>query len=327
MNIRDLPFSPLPDHGIARGQAEDLWKKEGQKKGTANFIVAGEKLTARNFNLGCHYNIAQGTRQGPGGDKPSIVLTEVAIVRASGGDLKVQDDMRFFLNWFLKDSHFGRFVLNRDEVITDYVIISADIPAPLLQNMCIITRHFYECNHEAFAGFRKMVEGGTDGHITYSIWFNTNLSFKFSSPTLRPTQVLSESGHRAWSLWRDTEAFKNFVNGEFGKAISEQQTYREHQTIFGGVSYCYTKPYTPNAGCYRDKYFTMELMREDENFKKELLKLRKAVPQPEPEIRNPFLQQARPSFKYEDHVVTKEEMMEFVIPYMKEKGHFDAVSS
>ena len=327
MNIKDLPFSPLPDHGIARGQAEDLWKKQGPKTGTANFIVAGEKSTKRNFNLTCHFNIEYGMGQRAYGDKPSIVLTEVAIDRSATGETNHRDNMLFFLNWFLRDSHFGRFVLNRDEVITDYLVISADIPAPLLQNMCIITRHFYECGHESFAGFRKMVEEGTDGHIAYSLWFNTNLSLKFSTPNPSTTRILSESGHRAWSLWRDTEAFKNFVNGEFGKAIAEQQTYREHQTIFGGVSYCYTEPFSVNNSCYRDKYFTMELMREDENFKKELLKLRKAVPKPEPEVKNPFLKQAQTRAKYEDHVVTKEEMMEFVIPYMKEKGHFDAVSS
>ena len=320
MKIQDYIFKPGSDWEAARTLAESKWAETaGNRSGAGNYVIANDKDEQCWRGQSCHFQISRGL----GAKVPAaIVLTEIAIDRV-GGDEQVKSDKLFFLNWLLKDSHFGRFILNRDEKITDFIVISADIPGPLLQNICIISRHFAECGQLAFSGFRKMVEEGIDGHLAYSLWFNTNQSFRYELGLSRAEQVYGEPGHRAWSLWRDVSALQNFLSGEFGKTFTqESKTYREHPTIYGGVKYCYSTPYAQNEGYCRDRYFTQELYHDDDDFKKEL-KLFRGEGQEVSFIKNPFARAASRPLDY-PHVVTMKEMGEFVLPFMKQKGLLNA---
>jgi|SRR5246127_39282 len=322
MKIQDYIFKPGSDWEAARTLAESKWAETiGRRAGVGNYVIANDKHSQTWKQQGCHYQISRGLgASGPA----AIVLTEIAIGRVGGSD-NAKSDKLFFLNWLLKDSHFGRFILNRDEKITDFIVISADIPGPLLQNICIISRHFAECGGAAFSGFRKMVEEGVDGHLAYPLWFNTNQSFRVELTKMPlDTHVYGEPGHRAWSLWRDVSALQNFLSGEFGKTFTqESETYREKPTIYGGVQYCYSRPYEQNEGYYRERYFTKELYDGDEDFRKELRLFRSEGSLAASAIKNPFAKAPSPPPRAH-HVVTMKEMEEVVLPFMKQKGLLNA---
>lgn len=110
-----------------------------------------------------------------------------------------------FVKWFVQESNYSRFILNRanlDEVLRLGIFVSADMPAPLLQNMMIMTRHVVEVNATSFRMFNELIERGVLPALAYSICFNSGMSNRGNTDVdaLMRMPVHTYGGHRVQGL-------------------------------------------------------------------------------------------------------------------------------
>ncbi len=110
-----------------------------------------------------------------------------------------------FIKWFVQESNYSRFILNRDnldEVLRLGIFVSADMPAPLLQNMMIITRHVVEVSAISFRMFNELTERGIIPALAYSMCFNSGMSNRGHTDVdaLMRMPVHTYGGHRVQGL-------------------------------------------------------------------------------------------------------------------------------
>lgn len=242
MRIKDYDFRPSVSK-LAMEKIKDrldiLGNPEETISGRTNFFVIGDSgQVERCFEQGCHYQIGhQGSVMKPRDGDRAVVVTEGSGWKRRQG-LSRELAMEFAI-YLTQVHHLGRFILNRDnidECVDKGYVISADIPAPWLQNFCIMTRHFYEVNGASFKTFSELVSSGVEPDLAYMCTMNTGSSSLPLHPgsfiAIDPTHpVSSYGGHRATRLL-PLGALRRFVLGETDHDFPT--TYRNNIAYSGG---------------------------------------------------------------------------------------------
>jgi hypothetical protein len=137
-----------------------------------------------------------------------------------------KDNFKPFLSWFLYDSPYGEFILNREDFdfCLDYgFVISGSLPQPLLMNICIISRHFHEVPVASFKAFNELTEKGLDPTICYSMLMNRYY--------VDNTDIWqSYGGHRVAPAYHP-DVLKNIYNGVYGADVY-LESMKTHKTIY-----------------------------------------------------------------------------------------------
>lgn len=319
MKIQDFDFqNQCPSIVVDKG-LEWLRTNYHLFRSHANFaIISGDTLKG-NISQACHGAIL--SEEVP--KNRDCIATENGIIRR-WGEGPYPEGVAEFLQWFVHKSWFSRFILNKDDVTHGFVI-SADIPCNLLQNMNIITRHFYECGEPSFKVFKHLLDLGYSGDVAYGFAFNTNISLHYNTTSSASTkefnfgdeQIYGYAGHRAWEVWHSIKSLRNFLTGEFGETFGRECDpkfhFRNYATIMGGAQYCGNTSYGRSV--------ISEVILQPE-CKDRLAEYRK-VNGSQAKIKNPF---SKPDFtKPQQHpaLVNYNELIEIVLPYMKEKNILD----
>lgn len=328
MNINDIPFNPR--YTKEEFLLAKTWLVENQSRfaHTANFcIVTNGVVTDERIHQTCHKNITNPVHD----SGRSLVATETGWRRHLHGSMRrTADDVRGWITWLVQVSPWARFIVNRDdlEFCLNYgLIVSADMPTPLMQNIMILSRHAYECGDHAFKKFDELIAKGVPGKIAYVLCFNTTWSHPWV-PQIG-SLVTSVSGHRAAHLF-NMNAFKNFMEGELSTAteckFTEIENYRCNKNYMGGLKFFFKKEETRHSYGYdTGKYhFFHEALKSDEDFRSALSSYRHSsketgVYKPP----NPFTPRAVgvPAVLGPTDL-TYDELWDFALPYCLEKGLF-----
>lgn len=308
--------------------ARKFFESKASFSSTANFrlVYATGHFVDHLHNV-CHRAITTATA---GAD---LVATECGWNRTVGtGQKKTKDLVRPFLLWFLNDTPYGHFVVNRDDpewILDNGFIVSTDVPAPLLQNVMIITRHFHEVYEFVFRRWNSLVETGTDPALAYSLLFNTGYS---CYTTERSTEVFaSYCGHRAHPAF-DFNAIRRFKDGDVGPLymkhahtpdLNDPRCHYRHRVDYkGGLRAFITEEdgYPANPYLVQNPAGIVKDLMKDDAFKAALSAFRKqgttgeSYRPPNPFLRSP----TKPTLQAGQ--VTYEEVFEMVVPYVKEKA-------
>jgi len=218
-----------------------------------------------------------------------------------------------FLSWFLYYSPYGEFILNRNDFkyCAKYgFIVSGSLPQPILMNLCIISRHFYEISTHAFELFNKVtLEDGIDPTIAYSVIFNTyTLAIEGLNNRNSTQRYYGYAGHRVSEAY-SPPILLNIFRGVYGKAtLSSMKT---HKTIYGASDLFKT-------GMDRLHRLT-EWARESQEFQNSLALWREAKKGNVPKVYrppNPFQRTDQTTPKLKDGEFTIQEAVEFVLPWL-----------
>lgn len=233
MNLKDLPTeSACPPDVLQRART---WLRQSKPNflGTANFCVFSKTGYRDYTNQGCHQKISN-----PDISDRECVATEIGHTRGKKTDALVEP----YLRYLLYSSYASPYILNKDdfEECRDYgVVVSADMPPALLQNVMLMTRHFFECDKDAFETFNRFLEEGINEDVAFHCCFNTSISLR-KLPNYDPkTSVLSGTmGHRTQSLPKTLDDFRRIVAREIGKGFEGKSatSYRHYASYRGGVS-------------------------------------------------------------------------------------------
>lgn len=230
----------------------------------------------------------------------SLVATEIAITRfpALGADA---DE---FLRWFLYRSFASAFILNKDDFsfCREYgIIVSSDIPQPILQAIMIISRHFCECRKEAFLKFNELVSKGICEELAYSCCFNTYFSSGEGG------FVVTKTGHRAWGLFCFSDLIK-FINKDFGNLPFDPSSfYRNYQAVRGVLGIFNTKATDISKEAFYDKNFCSILAEHR----------RRGGNTEQYRPPNPFIKKG--SLPPPPNKMTYDEFFDLLVPYINEK--------
>jgi len=138
-----------------------------------------------------------------------------------------------FFNWFVYESEFGRFILNRDrESVKNGWIFSTDLPASITQTLCIVGRHFYECLPCAFETFDKLVEDGVPKTVAYVTAFNSYWSYYGQSPRSSDDIFSPLYNHRTFAFPSDISMLQNFNKGVVDPNYIKG-SYRDSPSYYG----------------------------------------------------------------------------------------------
>ena len=322
MLINDLKFEPTATKEITKVAKEFLLKTEDFNN-TANFArVMVDGSIKENFGAQCHASIGINCTK-----VVSVVATEIS--NRSQHHSKKQREP--FLRWFLYNSWFGRFILNREDFdfCQDYgIIVSADIPQPILQAIMIISRHFHECSTNSFTKFSDLVLKGVNGNIAYLFCFCSNLS---TSKNGINTIFFCYTGHRAFPVFQ-LESFKNFLKGDLGETYPDsfftdkKNNYSSFQSIYGVSKLFHTKKefdavrvgnHISNSFGTNFKTIVHNLASSDKDFVEVLSSYRKETTQGEQyKPPNPFSQTPKTPSPSQPYEVTYNELFDVVIPYI-----------
>lgn len=209
-----------------------------------------------------------------------------------------------YWNWLVNDSFVTPFLLHSD--IDTGVVISSDIPSPLIQSICIMFRHIRELPKNYFDLFEEIISKGFSKEIAYALAFNTSTPAKgdiFSNPVGR-----SGVGHRAWGTF-SLPAMKNFLEGKFF-IPDTHPIYRNAPLMYGGIRYCYNESPLSSPIFYEELYTCPEYREALSAYRRN--RQEKIYHPP-----NPFVRVAEKSAESQ---FTYKELIEFVLPYCKEKG-------
>jgi len=119
-----------------------------------------------------------------------------------------------FFNWFVYESEFGRFILNRGrESVKNGWIFSTGLPASITQALCIVGRHFYECLPCAFETFDDLVSQGVPKTVAYVTAFNSYWSYYGQSPRSLDDNFSPLYNHRMFAFPSHISMLQNFNKG------------------------------------------------------------------------------------------------------------------
>lgn len=217
MKLSDIPFEPNVPFEKYQLAKDFLFNRRKDFVGTANYAILSKSL--REVIQGaCHYGIQNGHY-----DKGLrvAVASEIAINRRenSGLGFSKHPATETFLKYFLYDSPYSRFILNREDYdfCRDYgIILSANMNTKIMQNILIVSRHFREVKDDSFILFENFVNAGVNPDVAYAFSFNSGYG---SSYNYNPIDtVLWSLGHRATSVF-DVDSFRNLVSHKVGKVF------------------------------------------------------------------------------------------------------------
>lgn len=309
MNLDEVIFEPKATQEHIKQGMDWLVNERRYFSGVASFCVIGEDGNLREVPHGsCHNQIAN--EENP--QKRVLVATCNGQTRSNYGVKK--SEIEPFLRWFLYESYFGRFILNRDDYkfCRDHgFIVSADVYTPLMQNVLITTRHFKECTREAFLKFNELIEKGANPELAYVVCFCTT----WSCTKLELNMGIKEySGHRAHTLF-DLTDLKRFLDREMyanAEVVNDPRLhYRNYLKYVGGQA-LFRKSATQNAS------LPATLIASSEAFRKALSAYRHdggAAEMYKPP--NPFARQV-PGTLPGPGEISYEELFEVVVPFLTE---------
>lgn len=310
MNINDIPFSPKYTKDEVHLAEQWLRDNVHTFRGTANFGVLEDGKILPFTRQSCHREIANRVGKGR-----SLVATEIGSARAMR---EARPEVTVpFLKWFLHDSPYARFILTKDlaPAITYGIVVSTDVAAPLLQNIMIISRHFYEVSDAAFLKFNELTGNGCDPMAAYPLCFNTT----FSNPLTKGNHLVqSWHNHRAHPLF-NLKAFKNWMQGELGTQTTftfdkEREHYRNNNKYTGGTLFFFDRPdvVTPHEYDHDGKHFLYDLVFNNKEFRDALSAHRGSSETVKYSPPNPFAPRvAGPK----PHEISFSELWEFALPW------------
>lgn len=210
-----------------------------------------------------------------------------------------------FEEYIRYDSFISGYILAETE---SGIVVSADIPAILLQNIAIICRHSIELATPQFETFNKLVGEGVPGDIAYPV------SFCRPSKAEMDWRVSGDWGHRAWTRVFSIEAMKNFISGNFFFEGDPKRLFRMSTGLRGGSRLCW--PLTGRnvyTSFYRELFSRGDFVEGLKTFRSPLDKVYTPP--------NPFtLQTAQTLGEYD---ITYKELYEYVVPYALKEGVFN----
>lgn len=342
MHINDLPFKPQHTELALEAATEWFNDNVSRFRETTNFaIISDDGVAGVHIGASCHASMSTATDLN---GKRALVATEIGIARAGRAFNGEYPDQRStdpevyypFLKWFTQDSPFSRFIVNKDDwntVRTKGIIVSADIPTQLFQNILIISRHFWECTTIPFKLFGEMMEKYPgNGMFFYNLLFCSNLSTFNGRPPYHGAKVLSveadslvlnmNGAHRAWSVCPTMEELNAFCSGEWGNSLEVfNRNYRDYASIYGGV---YLGKKVDKAGNPVKVHgygntFIHDLILTNEEFKEGLKNFRGLSNKPD-EVKNPFTPRTFANPTPNPANCTYSEIFGFVVPFIFEKG-------
>lgn len=213
---------------------------------TANFAIIGTtrgtpwvEPKVRSY---CHRGINEGA-VGTHHDR-SLVASECGWARGTyGGNgakvVKTREQVRPFMEYLLHQSPYAPFILTQDtEWCLDWgIVVSADIPANVMQNALIMSRYFYELGAAAFDMFNLLLSRGVNPDVAHVCAFGTAAA---GGDELILTQgTYPQSNHRATMLSAPADV-KRMVERRIGAcyptAFADPATFYRNQTAYlGGV--------------------------------------------------------------------------------------------
>jgi len=228
--IKGLDFNPK--HTEEQVATCVSWLRDNKKHFgyAANFMILAREDQRECMSQPCHREISYEIRS----DR-SLVATECGWSRRRQAIGKGSKELfQPYFDFLTKTSPFAPYIVFSD--IDDGFVVSADIYAPLLQNIMIMTRHFYEVHEDGFKTFNDFVEKGINPDIAYALAFNSSLSTK----SLLNSKFQSYYSHRVTHLF-NLSAFQNFLTGNPGKATEKDinkpsEHYRTRRDYLGGRS-------------------------------------------------------------------------------------------
>lgn len=235
MNINDLPFNPKYEQGGVDAAKAWLIDNLDSFDTKSNFCVVNNdgSEVAGFTNRYCH-----GALLGEPQPGRSLIGTEIAAGRKRL--LQVIDP---WLKWLLYDSYYSRFILNRDDYdfCKSYgIIVSCDMPAPLMQNIMIISRAPVESTIDAFKLFNKLLGEGYDPALLYMFIFCSSISTLRDGGYSSGAVTCRLGNHVPYRLCSQPNGLKRYVNGDFGSSLADHAStriYRDNHDYSGGLAY------------------------------------------------------------------------------------------
>lgn len=223
-----------------------------------------------------------------------------------------------YLDWLCSESFAAQFVLKRTR---NGVVVTADVPPELLQNIAIMTRHCRELPAVTFDLFNYVVSKGYSGDVAYPLTFNTSRQTNRLEDELLAPVRCSGGGHRAWKLFT-TAAYGRFVRGDFG--LDPKATMaRARATLYGGAKLCGMEDRARDSITFNHVF--LELVK-DADFVDALRSFRAASTKTEGyKPPNPF--SIRPVATPSANELSFNEAIEVALPYLTTKGIFDVTAN
>ena len=318
VSFKDWDYNPK--HTPEEVQVAEKWLEENRPSFsyTTNFVIVSEggKVVSY-FNQACH--AALGFICHPLKSR-SLFATEIGITRRSYPSVDNESRL-FFLHWFLYESFASPFIVNKDnfEFCRDYgIIVNCDISPSLLQNIAIVSRHFYELSPGHFAQFKKLCDEGYPKHLAYLLACNTSrLDFNSDQHLLAST-----TGHRAWGYPPSLEALQVHMDGKFfDTTLDEKELARYTASIYGGNTLGYPQEANGLSQTGFIHHCFREAIEKDKDLRDILSKHRNVGKDNLYHPPNPFA--PRTIQKTDPFAPTYYEFYELILPAMKEKGYFN----
>ncbi len=333
--LKDIVARERPDVPETALSAARQWFEDNRAnfKNSCNFAQFKADGTFKShLNQQCHANI-----QYLPGDFTDIscVATDIAIDRRrdwykffvdghSGGmDVTEQakewgDGMTWervdaYLKYFLYESYFSPFIINKDDIdfVKKYgIIVTADIPAALLQNIMISARYFIECSPESFDMFNDLTAKGVHPDIAYVVSFSTTISsytIRKSNQDISKTKVACQSNHRSTPLL-SLQGMKNMLKDELScdYTLEEAKNYRDYHNYSGGSQF------------FGSGNFIKELLVSNEDLRNALSEYRKGKNASEIYVPpNPFASASPKAANGNPLDFTFPEMFECLVPFIE----------
>ena len=227
---------------LIKGASEKLFG------GTANFGLFGAEGFKREYSYNaCHANVAS---KHTGQEKYSLIASEALFDSSNRNPSHMpyhvngnsSDPIRReraagvvdgFFNWFVYESLFGRFILNRDrDSVKKGFIFSTDLPPAITQTLCIVSRHFYEVLDRAFMKFDELAAAGVPKSVAYVVAFNGYYSYSYS-PREANAIYSPLYNHRVFAFPDRLSTLVNFSEGKCLRKNLKQKSHRECPSYFG----------------------------------------------------------------------------------------------
>jgi len=212
-----------------------------------------------------------------------------------------------FLKWFLYESFASPFIINKDdmEFVKNYgIIVTAHMPAALLQNIMIASRYPLECSAYSFDMFNAMTAKGVDPNVAYV----TALCASGSKNTFHtdPDKALvSYPGSHRTSYGLSIAGMKAMIRGELTGPLSIEHNYTVNKYYRGG------------SGFFENGDFILELILSNRNVRNALSEYRKTKATTEVYTPpNPFAPRSLSSPSLPPDKYTYTEMYECLIPFI-----------
>lgn len=323
MNINSIPYNPkYTEEQVALG-VDFLVDNKSKFSGTTNYaIIHGKNVVTKYMGQPCHRGIGSSYR--PPSNR-HLVATEIGITRAKRGN-----DADEFLSWLIFESPFARFIITKDLMFAkEYgILVSSDIPAPLLQNIMIVSRHFWEVAPQAFEKFNSLTASGVDAKVAYPICFNTTWS---NAWTKENGVVFPYGGHRAFPVF-NLRAFHNWMEGEIGTAttlsfISEKENYRDNADYVGGTKFFSNARDDLYKQETSGQHFIYDLLKTNPEFRDVIGTFRRGDASVAYRPPNPFAPKVPGETKPAAGQITFKELWECALPWCIENNVFNRGAS